>query len=199
VLRGIDRDGTAWHLLQGWLEERAARLPGVSVLRSRQVTAVTAGDRDRSATVRTAQGNTFAADLVVGALPAPVRQRLADFAAARWPSPWREALALALEAGTVFGTPIVQYKPARLVAGRVALAGDAAHAASPMVGGGFRQGLYDGRALTAALTGADSPGAVPDALGRYERARLGAAIRHVVGSEEETAAYLAHAATRTGR
>jgi 2-polyprenyl-6-methoxyphenol hydroxylase-like FAD-dependent oxidoreductase len=308
VLRGIDRDGTAWHLLQGWLEERAARLPGVSVLRSRQVTAVTAGDRDRSATARTAQGDTFAADLVVGAdgarstvratvdpahpdgryagvllwrtlvderamppsvtlpaageparevyagpyrlvtypvpgpdgetavghrrlnlvwydpeqsdllhetglldgqtvhgslapgaLPAPVRQRLADFAAARWPSPWREALALALEAGTVFGTPIVQYKPARLVAGRVALVGDAAHAASPMVGGGFRQGLYDVRALTAALTAANSPAAVPDALGRYERARLGAAIRHVVGSEQETAAYLALAATRTAR
>jgi 2-polyprenyl-6-methoxyphenol hydroxylase-like FAD-dependent oxidoreductase len=308
VLHGIDRDGTAWHLLQGWLEEHAARLPGVSVLRSRQVTAVTPGDRNRSATVRTTQGDTFAADLVVGAdgarstvratvdpahpdglyagvllwrtlvderamppavtlppageparevyagpyrlvtypvpgpggetavghrrlnmvwydpeqrdllheaglldgqtvhgslapgaLPAPVRQRLADFAAARWPSPWREALAVALEAGMVFGTPIVQYKPARLVAGRVALAGDAAHAASPMVGGGFRQGLYDVRALTGALTAAASPDGVPDALARYERARLGAAIRHVLGSEQETADYLAHAATRAGR
>jgi 2-polyprenyl-6-methoxyphenol hydroxylase-like FAD-dependent oxidoreductase len=308
VLHGIDRDGTAWHLLQGWLEEHAARLPGVSVLRGRQVTAVTPGGRDRGATVRTAQGDTFAADLVVGAdgarstvratvdpgrpdgryagvllwrtlvderamppsvtlpaageparevyagpyrlvtypvpgpggetavgqrrlnlvwydpeqsdllhetglldgqtvhgslapgaLPAPVRRRLADFAAARWPSPWREALAVALEAGTVFGTPIVQYKPARLVAGRVALAGDAAHAASPMVGGGFRQGLYDVRALTGALTAATSPDEVPGALARYERARLGAAIRHVVGSEQETADYLAHAATRAGR
>ena len=144
-------------------------------------------------------GQTVHGSLAPGALPAPVRQRLADFAAARWPSPWREALALALEAGTVFGTPIVQYKPARLVAGRVALVGDAAHAASPMVGGGFRQGLYDVRALTAALTAANSPAAVPDALGRYERARLGAAIRHVVGSEQETAAYLALAATRTAR
>jgi 2-polyprenyl-6-methoxyphenol hydroxylase-like FAD-dependent oxidoreductase len=308
VLHGIDRDGTAWHLLQGWLEEHAARLPAVNVLRGRQVAAVTPGDRDRSATVRTAQGGTFAADLVVGAdgarstlraavdpahpdgryagvllwralvderampsavalprageparemyagpyrlvtypvpgpsgettvgqrrlnmvwydpeqrdllheagllddrtvhgslapgsLPAPVRRRLADFAAARWPSPWREALILALEAGTVFGTPIVQYKPARLVAGRVALAGDAAHAASPMVGGGFRQGLYDVRALTQAMTAAGSPDAVPGALTSYQRARLGAAIRHVAGSEEETAAYLAHAATSTGR
>jgi len=51
VLRGIDRDGTAWHLLQGWLEEQAARLPGVSVRRGRQVVTVTAGDRDRRATV----------------------------------------------------------------------------------------------------------------------------------------------------
>jgi 2-polyprenyl-6-methoxyphenol hydroxylase-like FAD-dependent oxidoreductase len=306
VLHGIDRDGTAWHLLQGWLEEHAARLPGVSVLRGRQVAVLTPGDRDHSATVRTVQGDTFAADLVVGAdggrstvratvdpahpharyagvllwralvdewamppsvalpqageparemyagpyrlvtypvpgpggettvgerrlnmvwydpeqrdllheagllddqtvhgslspgaLPASVRQRLADFAAERWPSPWREALILALETGTVFGTPIVQYKPARLVNGRIALAGDAAHAASPMVGGGFRQGLYDVRALTRALAAADSPGEVPGALARYERARLGAAIRHVTGSEQETAAYLAHAAAKS--
>ena len=134
--------------------------------------------------------------LAPGALPAPVRQRLADFAAARWPSPWREALTLALETATVFGTPIVHYKPARLAVGRVALAGDAAHAASPMVGGGFRQGLYDVRALTQTLTAAASPAEVPDALARYERARLGAAIRHIADSEQETAAYLARASAR---
>ena len=308
VLHGIDRDGTAWHLLQAWLEDHAARLPGVNVLRSKQVSSVTPGDHNHSATVRTAQGDTFTADLVVGAdgarstvratvdpahpdghyagvllwrtqvderamppavalppageparevyagpyrlvtypvpgpggetavghrrlnlvwydpeqrdllhetglldgqtvhgslapgaLPAPVRRRLADFAAASWPSPWREALAVALQAGTVFGTPIVHYKPARLVAGRVALAGDAAHATSPMVGGGFRQGLYDVRALTQAMTRPDSPDEVPGALARYERARLGSAIRHVVGSEQETTAYLAHVAIKAGR
>jgi 2-polyprenyl-6-methoxyphenol hydroxylase-like FAD-dependent oxidoreductase len=67
VLHGIDRDGTAWHLLEGWLEEHAAHLPGVRVLRSRQVCAVTPGDGDHGAAVRTAQGDTFAADLVIGA------------------------------------------------------------------------------------------------------------------------------------
>jgi 2-polyprenyl-6-methoxyphenol hydroxylase-like FAD-dependent oxidoreductase len=30
VLHGTDRDGTAWHLLQAWLEEHAASLPGVT-------------------------------------------------------------------------------------------------------------------------------------------------------------------------
>ena len=322
VLHGIDRDGTAWHLLEGWLEEHAARLPGVGVLRGRQVSTVTPGGAnrsatvstvtpggpDRSATVRTAQDDTFAADLVVGAdgarstvratvdpqhpdaryagvllwrtlvdeqdmppdvtlprageparevyagpyrlvtypvpgpdghiavghrrlnlvwydpqqrdllhdaglldgqtvhgtlapgaLPAPVRQRLAAFAAARWPSPWREALTLALADGTVFGTPIVQYKPTRLVTGRVALAGDAAHAASPMVGGGFRQGLYDVQALTQAMTAVRSPDEVPGALARYQQARLAAAIRHVTRSEQATAAYLARAAERADR
>jgi 2-polyprenyl-6-methoxyphenol hydroxylase-like FAD-dependent oxidoreductase len=67
VLHGIDRDGTAWHLLQGWLEEHAARLPGVSVLRSRNVVTVAPGGPDRGATVRTAPGDTFPVDLVVGA------------------------------------------------------------------------------------------------------------------------------------
>jgi len=308
VLHGIDRDGTAWHLLQEWLEEHATRLPGLTVLRGRQVSTVMAGGRDRSATVRTATGDTFAADLVVGAdgarstvratvdpqhptaryagvllwrtlvdeqaipravalpeageparavyagpyrlvtypvpgpngetavghrrlnlvwydpeqrellheaglleghtvhgslapgaLPAPVRQRLAAFAAARWPSPWREALSIGLDTGTVFGTPIVHYKPARLATGRVALAGDAAHSASPMVGGGFRQGLHDVQALAQAMPAAGSPNEVPDALARYQEARLAAAIQHVTRSEQETAAYLAHAASRADR
>ena len=97
-------------------------------------------------------GETVHGSLAPGALPGPVRERLAEFAAANWPSPWREALTLALETGTVFGTPIVHYQPKRLVRGRVALAGDAAHAASPMVGGGFRQGLYDVGALARTLT-----------------------------------------------
>jgi 2-polyprenyl-6-methoxyphenol hydroxylase-like FAD-dependent oxidoreductase len=67
VLHGIDRDGTAWHLLQGWLEEHAARLPGISVRRGQQVSTVTPGSRDHAATVRTVPGGTFAADLLVGA------------------------------------------------------------------------------------------------------------------------------------
>ena len=67
----------------------------------------------------------------------------------RWPTPWREALDIALRRSLVFATPVVQYWPDRLVRSRVALAGDAAHAASPMVGGGFRQGLYDVAALAA--------------------------------------------------
>ncbi len=94
----------------------------------------------------------------------------------------------------MFGTPIVHYKPTRLVTGRVVLAGDAAHAASPMVGGGFRQGLYDVQALTRAMTPVGSPAAIPDALARYSQARLAAGIRHVTRSEQATAAYLADAA-----
>ena len=63
-----------------------------------------------------------------------------------------------------------------------------------MVGGGFRQGLYDVRALTRALTPVDSPADIPEALARYGHARLASAIRHVTSSEQETESYLAHAA-----
>jgi len=302
VVHGPDRDTTAWHLLQGWLEDHALA-HGVTVCRGTRVTAVQSGDGQHPAVVVTADGGEYSADLVIvadgarseirasvapgdpgaryagvllwralveeqalpdrvarprssepsrevyagpyrlvtylvpgaagqtgvgqrrlnlvwydpeqasllrglglldgetvhaslapEAVPGPVRKRLAAFAAANWPSPWREALALALAGGTVFGTPIVHYKPQRLVRGRAALAGDAAHAASPMVGGGFRQGLHDVAALTELMAGQISTAAIPDALDRYQQLRLGPAARHVTVSERATASYLTHAA-----
>jgi 2-polyprenyl-6-methoxyphenol hydroxylase-like FAD-dependent oxidoreductase len=302
VVHGIDRDTTAWHLLQEWLEVRALRRPGVTVRRGTQVTAVLPGSDQHQASVRTADGGERQADLVIGAdgarstvraavepdhrdaryagvllwrtlvderalpagvalppagepsrevyaapyrlvtylvpgaagetavghrrlnlvwydpeqgdllresglldgetvhgslapgtMPGPVRQRLASFAAANWPSPWREALALALSQGTVFGTPVVHYEPRGLARGRAALAGDAAHAASPMVGGGFRQGLHDVAALTQVLAGLDNAAGIPRALGRYQELRLSQAAQHVAVSERATTEYLARA------
>jgi 2-polyprenyl-6-methoxyphenol hydroxylase-like FAD-dependent oxidoreductase len=305
VLHGVDRDGTAWHLLQAWLEEHAARIPAIRVLRGTEV--IFAAPTAAAATVVTASHGTLEADLLVGAdgarstvraavdpeqpeahyagvllwrtlvdeqamprgvplpgagepareiyagpyrlvtypvpgahvetavgsrrlnlvwydpeqsdllrsaglldgdtihgslapgeLPEEVRQRLTEFAAARWPSPWGQALTLALASGTVFGTPIVHYRPVRLAAGRIALAGDAAHAASPMVGGGFRQGLQDVLALTRTLTGV-GPAGVPAALAAYQELRLRQAIAHVRRSEQATVAYLAQATPEAGR
>ena len=308
VAHGADRDTTAWHLLQGWLEDHALRRRGVTVRRGTEVTGVLPGDDRQPARIVTADGRDYQADLVIGAdgarstvrasvapgdpdaryagvllwralvdeqalpgsvprlrsdepsrevyagpyrlvtylvpgaagqtgaghrrlnlvwydpeqadllrdlglldgqtihgslapqaLPGPVRERLAAFAAANWPSPWREALALALAGGTVFGTPIVHYKPRRLARGRAALAGDAAHAASHMVGGGFREGLYDVAALTQLMAEVTAPTAIPDVLGRYQEVRLGPAVQHVSISERATAAYLAYAAARPAR
>jgi 2-polyprenyl-6-methoxyphenol hydroxylase-like FAD-dependent oxidoreductase len=305
ALHGVDRDTTAWHLLQAWLEGYAVRRPGVRVRRGTQVSAVHTGNDQQPAIVTAADGGEYTADLVIGAdgarstvraavdpdfpdaryagvllwrsmvdeqampggvelpdarepsreiyagpyrlvtylvpgaagqtrvghrrlnmvwydpeqgdllrdmglldgetvwgslvpgaLPPLVREHLNCFAAANWPSPWREALLLALHNGTVFGTPIVHYEPKRLARGRSVLAGDAAHAASPMVGGGFRQGLYDVRALTRVMTRL-APGGVPGALARYEQERLGPAARHVAISEQATAAYLAHTGARS--
>jgi 2-polyprenyl-6-methoxyphenol hydroxylase-like FAD-dependent oxidoreductase len=302
VLHGADRDTTAWHLLQGWLEDQASQRPGVRLHRGTEVAAVHPGDEQERASVTTADGGEYPADLVIGAdgarstvraavdpdfpdaryagvllwrslvderalpagvalpgagepsrelyagpyrlvtylvpgaagetsaghrrlnmvwydpqqagllramgvldgetvhgslapgaLPGPIRERLAEFAAANWPSPWREALTLALYNGTVFGTPIVHYEPKRLARGRAALAGDAAHAASPMVGGGFRQGLYDVAALARVATAITAPRGIPGALRRYQELRLGPAAQHVAVSERATAEYLAHA------
>ena len=88
-------------------------------------------------------------------------------------------------------------EPRRLARGRAALAGDAAHAASPMVGGGFRQGRYDVAALARTATAITSPSEIPGALGRYQELRLGPAAQHVAVSARATAGYLAHAAGRT--
>jgi 2-polyprenyl-6-methoxyphenol hydroxylase-like FAD-dependent oxidoreductase len=303
VVHGVDRDTTAWHLLQAWLEGHAVRRAGVALLRGTRVTSVRPGNDAEPATVVTEDGGSHRAGLVVGAdgarstaraavdpehpaaryagvllwrsmvdeqtmpagvalpaagepsrevyagpyrlvtylvpgpagetavghrrlnmvwydpqqrellrdrgllegetihgslapgtLPNPVRERLARFAAANWPAPWREALELALRDGKVFGTPIVQYEPRRMARGLAALAGDAAHAASPMVGGGFRQGLYDVAALAQVLTAITEPAGIPAALGRYQELRLRPAVQHVAVSERATAAYLARAA-----
>ncbi len=74
-----------------------------------------------------------------------------------------------------------------------AMPGDAALAAGPMVGGGFRQGLYDVGALAQVLTAMTSAAEIPGTLGRYQELRLRRAAQHVAESEQETAAYLAHA------
>ena len=307
VVHGTDRDTTAWHLLQGWLEDHALRL-GVTVHRGTEVTSVLPGSDRQPARAVTADSGDYAADLVIGAdgarstvrasvapddpdaryagvllwralvderalpdgvarlpagqpsrevyagpyrlvtylvpgaagaagvghrrlnlvwydpdqgdllrglglldgqtvhgsvapqaLPGPVRERLAAYAAANWPSPWREALGLALAGGTVFGTPIVHYKPRRLARGRAALAGDAAHAASPMVGGGFREGLYDVAALAQLTAEPTTAAAIPGALIRYQEARLGPAVRHVSISERATADYLSGRSARPRR
>ena len=73
--------------------------------------------------------------------------------------------------------------------GRVALAGDGAHAASSMVGGGFRQGPFDVAALSAGMdAGGDLE--IANILDCYEQRCLGAARAHVEHSLTATRRYL---------
>ncbi|HXW46655.1 MAG TPA: FAD-dependent monooxygenase [Streptosporangiaceae bacterium] len=115
-------------------------------------------------------------DAVVGTLandqiPGAVLRELGQLARRYWPSPWDRCIGWGVSHGEVFGAPVAEYLPSRLVRHRVALIGDAAHVASPMTGAGFENALLDVAALAASLSGASGAG-VPAALGRYEQERL---------------------------
>jgi YceI-like domain/FAD binding domain len=138
---------------------------------------------------------TLDGDVVFGSLrgaqvPEQLRSELTRIASQTWPSPWGEALRYGFEQRLVFGTPVAEYLPERLTVGRIALAGDAAHAASPMVGGGFREGLHDASQLARVLGSDDDLNA---SLAAYESARLALVVQHVRRSQQASRSYLAWA------
>jgi 2-polyprenyl-6-methoxyphenol hydroxylase-like FAD-dependent oxidoreductase len=100
----------------------------------------------------------------------------------------------ALERGIIFGTPLTEYFPQHMANGRLAIAGDAAHVASPMVGHGLALGWLDAQALASAIARTGEANA--DALMLYERARLGRSQAHVAESMSATRALLAGVAGR---
>jgi len=132
---------------------------------------------------------TVTATLRADDLPAGLTAQLADLARRWWPAPWGECVGWGVTHGEVFGTPVAEYLPVRLVRGRVALIGDAAHVASPMTGAGFQNALLDVDALAASLAGVTEPD-VPAGLERYERDRLPQARRLVSSGMAWGQAYL---------
>ena len=110
--------------------------------------------------------------IVPAAIPADVAKTLQERARQLWPDPWRSAIQVGLRTGRCFGTPIAEYVPTRLVAGRVALVGDAAHVSSPMTGSGFHYALLDVLSLRQALAGTANSQTIAPALTQFERARL---------------------------
>ncbi len=117
------------------------------------------------------QGNTVVASLRSEQLPAALVSELDRYSERYWPAPWGRCIGWGITHGQVFGTPVAEYLPPRLARERVALAGDAAHVASPMTGAGFQNALLDVAALTACLASADAAG-VPAALARYQHQRF---------------------------
>lgn len=69
----------------------------------------------------------------------------------------------------VIATPISEYNPDRVVNGRVAIIGDAAHAQTPMTGAGFAEAVTDAEALSRMIAEAET---VPEGLEHYEMLRL---------------------------
>ncbi|AXI00190.1 FAD-dependent monooxygenase [Sporosarcina sp. PTS2304] len=75
-------------------------------------------------------------------VPQPTLDQLAS-EAAKWPEPWRFAALYGIETRTLIGIPIKEYVPSRLVNGRLALVGDAAHVPAPVTASGFNESLQD--------------------------------------------------------
>ncbi len=126
------------------------------------------------------EGDAVVATLANDQLPAELIGELGRLARRYWPSPWDRCIGWAVTHGEVFGTPVAEYLPSRLVRDRVVLVGDAAHVASPMTGAGFQNALLDVAALADGLRGASGTD-VPAALGRYEQERL-PPVRELVSS-----------------
>jgi 2-polyprenyl-6-methoxyphenol hydroxylase-like FAD-dependent oxidoreductase len=118
--------------------------------------------------------------------------------AVRWPSPWQEAILDSIDRTAVIGTPITEYVPDRLVAGRLALVGDAAHVPTPMTGNGFAASMLDAEALADSLCGmASGSGTLHASLLQYQNLRLNA-VRRLVQSGQDFSRGFA-ASRRSGR
>ncbi len=133
-------------------------------------------------------GNEVMASVPNGAIDADLHNQLRTLIATRWRGAAREVLTTAIAHKVIFGTPLAEYLPEQLVAGRVGIVGDAAHVASPMVGAGFSSGLVDGAVFIAAVK--DCGGVVAEAgveaLRRYEKERLEPNRDRVLESHEQT-------------
>jgi 2-polyprenyl-6-methoxyphenol hydroxylase-like FAD-dependent oxidoreductase len=138
------------------------------------------------------EGDEILASIASEAIPSELRDELRRLASARWKSPERDVLLAALDRGILFGTPLTQYLPSRLCNGRVAIVGDAAHVASPMVGAGLVYGLLDAIALGRAVAAAGGTlgAAGVRALRDYESDRLEESRAHVEESVNATAGLL---------
>jgi 2-polyprenyl-6-methoxyphenol hydroxylase-like FAD-dependent oxidoreductase len=155
------------------------RVPGPNGETSPGKRSITLAWYDASRTQWLRDRGYLAGDEVLGSVPPTaidddLRAELLTLAATRWHGAARGIITSAIEHKVIFGTPLAEYLPERLVAGRLGILGDAAHVASPMVGAGFSSGLLDGAAFIDAVSG--SGGTAADAgtraLQRYNKIRL---------------------------
>jgi 2-polyprenyl-6-methoxyphenol hydroxylase-like FAD-dependent oxidoreductase len=169
------------------------RVPGPNGETSRGKRSITLAWYDASRTQWLRDRGYLVGDEVMGSvLPAAVddelRAELQAIVAKRWQGAAREIITSAIEHKVIFGTPLVEYLPKRLVAGRFGMVGDAAHVASPMVGAGFSSGLEDGAAFIAAVSrsGGTAGRAGHQALHLYDEMRLEPNRNRVLESHAET-------------
>jgi 2-polyprenyl-6-methoxyphenol hydroxylase-like FAD-dependent oxidoreductase len=167
-----------------WAHPETARLvvyrvPGPNGETSRGKRSITLAWYDASRTQWLRDQGYLVGEEVLGsilptAIDEELRTELLALATTRWRGAAREVTTAAIERKVIFGTPLAEYLPERLVAGRLGIVGDAAHVASPMVGAGFSSGLLDGTAFIRAVStvGGTAGDAGTQALQRYNDVRL---------------------------
>ncbi len=128
------------------------------------------------------------------AIDEAMRAELRMAARRGWTGTALDIVVRAIDERIIFGTPLTEYYPQRLVNGRVAILGDAGHVASPMVGHGLALGWLDAHALAAAIAAEGKPNG--RALAAYEGARLSESQQHVTESQRSTHQLLLHAQGR---
>lgn len=129
-------------------------------------------------------GNIVRHSLLAHQVPDRLLAGITSEAGCEVPSPWRDAIIDSASRHAVIGTPIAEYVPDRLVNGRLALVGDAAHVPSPMTGTGFSESRQDAEALGQALGHFTAQSEMVRALERYQRSRLSDA-RNLVQSGQQ--------------
>ncbi|MGI5429624.1 FAD-dependent monooxygenase [Streptomyces sp. CA-179760] len=117
-------------------------------------------------------------------VPEATLRELATEADDLWPHLWRDVIADCIRRRAVLGTPVAEYVPDRLVNGRLALVGDAAHVPSPMTGSGFSMSAEDAEAIAEAIAAGVQEQAITRVLDRYERMRLTSVRRSVQSGQQ---------------
>jgi 2-polyprenyl-6-methoxyphenol hydroxylase-like FAD-dependent oxidoreductase len=102
-------------------------------------------------------------------VPDDLYAAMAASAETKWDEPWADAVAASFRKHEVIATPITEYVPERVVNGRIAIIGDAAHAQTPMTGAGFEEAVSDASAIASTLPTAPT---TADGLARFELLRL---------------------------
>ena len=107
-------------------------------------------------------------------IPRSVLTELRTLAATMWPNPWRAGVIHAIDQREIFATPVAEYFPKRMVNGRLAIIGDAAHVTSPVTGRGFAAGVLDADLLAKNLvrSNAHDSAGIARALESFESHRL---------------------------
>ena len=114
-------------------------------------------------------------------IPEATLHALMDQASVKWPEPWASVTVQALKARQVTGIPIKEYVPDKLVNGRIALVGDAAHVPAPITASGFNESLQDAVALGKVVSKGPKGKEIIEVLKKYESNRLNK-VREIVQS-----------------